>query len=269
MKRLLLCLLAVTCLATGLALAQGDDPFKDKLAKSPRHHEWVKVKAKKDRQVSTFVVMPEVNKPATAVVVIHENKGLTSWVRLVADRLAEAGYVALAPDLLSGMGPDGGNSDAFKSVDDATKALYKLSESQVMDDLDAVVEYARGLKNCNKKVAVGGFCWGGGQTFAYATHNPDIAAAFVFYGKAPKGDAMKKIKAPVYGFYGKMDNNITGELPEVTREMTAAGKTFEPVVYDGAGHGFMRAGEMPNASKANSEAQKKGWERWEKILKGL
>lgn len=268
MKRFLFAVLAVFALTSGPVLAQ--DPVKDRLDKSPRHHEWVKVKTPKGRQVKTFIVFPEVNKPATTVVVIHENKGLTDWVRAVADRLAEHGYVALAPDLVSQMGPNGGDTDAFKSVGDVTKAQYMIPNEQIMNDLDAVVAHAKTLKGSNKKVAVGGFCWGGGKTFAYAAHNPDIAAAFVFYGTAPKSDAdYKKIKTKVYGFYGGDDARITEEVPDITKKMKDLGKFYDPVTYPGAGHGFMRAGELPDAKKGNSDAQKKGWERWTSILKAL
>jgi carboxymethylenebutenolidase len=267
MKRLLCAVLPMCFLLAGILPAQ--DVFKDKLGKSPRHHEWVTIKNKSGNQLKVFVVFPEVKKPATAVIVIHENKGLTDWVRLTADEVAETGFLALAPDLLSGKGPGGGDTDAFKSVDDATKALYKLSNDKVMEDLDAVFAHARGLKSSNQKVAVGGFCWGGGKTFAYATHNPDIAAGFVFYGVAPKSSAMKTIKAPVYGFYGEKDNRITGEVPDVQSAMKDLSKKYEPVTYEGAGHGFMRSGAMPNAKKADVDARAKAWDRWKEILKAL
>jgi len=272
MNRFRFAVLPLMFLLAGLVLGQGTDPFKQKLDKSPRHHEWVTLKSKDGHQVKVFVAFPEVNKPATCVVVIHENKGLTDWVRLVADEMAEAGFIALAPDLLTGMGPGGGDSDAFKSPSDATKAIGMLAtkNAQVMTDVDAVVEYAKGLKSSNKKVAVGGFCWGGGKTFAYATHNPDIGAACVFYGPAPKKDALKNIKAPVYGFYGENDNRITEAVPDIEKDMKELGKKFDAVVYKGAGHGFMRAGAMPDAkNKADVEARKEGWQRWTTILKGL
>jgi carboxymethylenebutenolidase len=269
MKRLLCVVIPVSLLLAGIAPAQ--DVFKDKLGKSPRHHEWITVKSKTGHEVKVFVVFPEVKAPATAVVVIHENKGLTDWVRLTADEVAEAGYIALAPDLLTGMGPGKGDTDAFKTVDDATKALYKLDNTQVMEDLDAVVALAKTLKASNKKVAVGGFCWGGGKTFAYAAHNPNIAAAFVFYGTAPKKkDEMTHIKATVYGFYGEKDARITEEVPDVEKEMKAVGKKYDPVVYKGAGHGFMRSGATPDAkNKADITARQDAWKRWKEILKGL
>ncbi len=202
---------------------------------------------------------------------IHENKGLTDWVRGVADQLAEAGYVALAPDMLSGTGPGGGNTPEYESVDAATKGIYALKPEQVTADLDAVFEYAKKLPAGNKVVAVGGFCWGGGQSFAYATHNPDIAAACVFYGTAPKDEAVyKEIKTPVYGFYGGKDFRISGEVPNVEKRMKALGKTYEPIVYKDAGHGFMRSGEAAtDPDNPDRKARDEGWERWKKILAEL
>src|SRR5437870_2415400 len=136
--------LAPALVALGLlaAPAWGQDPVKARLEKSPRHHEWVKVKNGK-REVSCFLVFPEVKGKAMAVLVIHENKGLQTFEKGVADQLAEAGYIAVAPDLLSGMGPKGGDTDSFKSTGDATKAIYALKEraGQVTSDLDAVAEY--------------------------------------------------------------------------------------------------------------------------------
>jgi carboxymethylenebutenolidase len=138
-----------------------------------------------------------------------------------------------------------------------------------MKDLDAVVAHAKKMKAANGKVAVSGFCWGGGKTFAYATRNPDIAAAFVFYGSAPPEDALSKVKVPVYGFYGEMDNRITGAVPEVAKALKAADKKFEPVIYDGAGHGFMRTGEAKDGSAENRKAREQAWQRWKQILKSL
>jgi carboxymethylenebutenolidase len=246
------------------------DPAQ-RLSASPRHHEWVDISASKGRTVHTFVVFPEVKEPATVVIVIHENRGLTDWVRGVADQLAEAGYIALAPDLLSGMAPRGGNTPDFGGDDKATQGIYKLPKEQVMADLDGVFKYAKEMPAGNKVVAVGGFCWGGGQSFNYAAHNPKLAAAFVFYGSALKdaGD-YDKVAAPVYGFYGGQDARITGEVPAVAKRMKELGKKFDPVTYDGAGHGFMRQGEMSaDAQNPNRQARDKAWERWKKLLSEL
>jgi carboxymethylenebutenolidase len=206
------------------------------------------------------------------VIVIHENRGLTDWVRGVADQLAEAGYLALAPDLLSGTAPGGGGTAEYGSEDAARTGIGKLPQEQVTADLDAVFQHAKQLPAGNKVVAVGGFCWGGGQTFNYATHNPDIAAAFVFYGSAPRDEtAYKKIDAPVYGFYGGNDFRITGQVPDVEKRMNALGKDFELVVYDGAGHGFMRQGETTadDPNNPDRKARDAAWKRWKKLLQGL
>jgi carboxymethylenebutenolidase len=243
----------------------------DRLQSSPRHHEWVDIESAGGRKVKTWIVYPQVDHPATVVLLIHENRGLTVWVRGLADEVAEAGYVAVAPDLLSGTGPDGGGTAEYGSEDKAIQAIYALKQPQVTADLDAVFNHAQQIDAGNKVVAVAGFCWGGGQTFAYATHNPKVAAAFVFYGTAPKDEAdYKNITAPVYGFYGGDDFRITGQVPTVEKWMKELGKKYEPVVYKGAQHAFMRQGEMTGDSKnANREARDKAWIRWKKLLAEL
>src|SRR4051812_1747039 len=221
----------------------------DRLQTSPRHHESAEIESAGGRKVKTWIVYPEVDRPATVVLLIHENRGLTDWVRGMADQVAEAGYVAIAPDLLSGTAPGGGGTAEYGSEDKAMKAIYALKKEQVTADLDAVFKYAKGLSAGNKVVAVGGVCWGGGKTFDYAAHNPDVAAAFVFYGKPDKEVAFKNIKAPVYGFYGGNDFRITGEVPDIEKKMKALGKKYEPVIYKGAKHAFMREGETTNDAK--------------------
>jgi carboxymethylenebutenolidase len=258
--------LSVLAVATLGVAAQ--DPVKERLDASPRHHEWVKVK-RGERAIECFVAFPEVKDKAPAVLVIHENKGLTDWVRSVCDRLAEAGFVAIAPDLLSGAGPEGGRTDSFPSVDAATKALYTLDGAQVTADLDAVSEHALKLEACNGKLFVAGFCWGGSQTFAFAAHRPGLQAAFVFYGSAPEDkDELKTVGCPVYGFYGENDARINAGIPATEEAMKALGKTYEPKTYPGAGHGFMRAGEGPDATAPNREAREMAWARWLELMQG-
>jgi carboxymethylenebutenolidase len=254
-----------------ISLAQQPSQPADRLESSRRHHEWVDIESAGGRTVKTWVVYPEVDRPATTVIVIHENRGLTDWVRGVADQLAEAGYLALAPDFLSGTAPGGGGTAEYGSEDAARNGIGRLPAEQVTADLDAVFNHANSMPASNKVVAVGGFCWGGGKTFAYATHNPEIAAAFVFYGSAPQNAAdYAKIKATVYGFYGGNDFRITGDVPNIEKRMQQAGKKFEQVTYEGAGHGFMRQGEMTNdANNPDRKARDQGWERWKKILAGL
>jgi carboxymethylenebutenolidase len=278
--KLLLLLAVVTAAASTLALARPQDTapkkepapvkpaWQERLDSSPRHHEWVDVK-QGDRKVSCFVVFPEVKTKAPAVVVIHENKGLTGWVRSVADQLAEHGYVAIAPDLLSGAGPKGGNTDSFESVDAATKAIYALPPEQVTKDLNAVADHVLKLEACNGKLFVGGFCWGGSQTFDFACKRKGLAAAFVFYGSAPKDTAqLANIECAVHGFYAENDERINSGLDATKEAMAKANKTYEPVIYAGAGHGFMRAGEEKDASEANKKARTEAWARWKKLLGG-
>lgn len=259
---------SVLCLGLAVsALAQ--DYVKQRLEASSRHHEWVAVK-NSERSVHCFVVYPEVKDKATAVLVIHENKGLTDWVRGVADQLAEAGYIAIAPDLLSGAGPKGGKTSDFASADSATQALYALKPEQVTSDLNAVADYVIKLPACSGKLAVAGFCWGGSQSFNFAAQRADLKAAFVFYGRGPEGkENVAGIACPVYGFYGGNDARVNATIPNSAAAMQEAGKAFEPVTYEGAGHGFMRSGEDPQGTEANRKARTEAWERWKSLLKKL
>jgi len=258
--------------ATLLALASpagAQDSARARLDDSNRHHEWVDLKIG-ERTLHAYVAYPGASGKTSAVIVIHENKGLTDWVRGVADQLAEAGYIALAPDHLSGAGPGGGKTSDFPTVDAAREAIYKLEQAQVTADLDALFDYARKIPSANGKVAVGGFCWGGGQTLRYATHRKDLAAAYVFYGAYEHTrDDLARIAAPVYGFYGGNDARIAATVPATAAAMKELGKTFEPVTYEGAAHGFMRTGEDAAGPEADKKARDAAWERWKKLLAKL
>jgi carboxymethylenebutenolidase len=215
---------AVAALLAVPALALAQDAVKERLEKSPRHQEWVQIK-NGDRTVHAYVVYPETKEKAPAIIVIHENRGLTDWVRAVADQLAEAGVIAIAPDLLSGSGPNGGKTSDFPNTDAAREAIGKLTPEQVTSDLNAAADYVTSLPASNKKVAVAGFCWGGGQSFRFATNRPGLAAAFVFYGPGPNTkEAVAKITAPVYGFYGGNDSRIGETIPGTASLMKDAGK---------------------------------------------
>ncbi|HUS34644.1 MAG TPA: dienelactone hydrolase family protein, partial [Verrucomicrobiae bacterium] len=242
---------------------------KARLEKSPRHIEWVNVK-QGERTIKSSIAFPEVKDKATSVVVIHEIFGLTDWVRGVTDQLAEAGYIAIAPDLLSGTAPGGGGSAELGGPDGARAVIGKLPPDQITKDLNAVVDYVSKLPSCNGKVAVMGFCWGGGQSFRFATNNKDIKAAMAFYGTGPETDAdIKRIHAPVYGFYGGNDNRVNATIPTSEKLMKDAGKKYEPVVYEGAGHGFMRAGEDTAGNEPNKKARDQAWQRVKDILKKI
>lgn len=262
---------------------------KATLDKSPRHGEYTTLTEANGRKLQVWVVYPEVKAKAPVVVMIHEIFGLSDWAREMADELAGAGYIVVEPDLLSGLGPaiaaagaanqsgagaayvaaQPGGISAFPDRDSAVRAVSSLPDAQVLADLDAAADYGKKLPAADGKLYVAGFCWGGGKSFLFATHRGDLSAAFVFYGPPPPADAMKNINAPVYGFYAGNDARITATIPQTQADMKAAGKTYEPTVYDGAGHGFMRAGEAPDANAANSAARAGGFRRLVTLLGGV
>ena len=260
--------LALVLILATAQVAAAQDWAKAALAQSPRHREWVTLKHD-GRSVETFVAYPESSTKTPAVLVIHEIFGMTDWAQEVSDEIAAAGYIAVAPDLLSGMGPNGGRTSSMDQSA-AVEAVSHLNPDQITADLNAAADYANKIPSSNGKLFVVGFCWGGGQSFRFATNRDDLAAAFVFYGTPPDKDAMARINAPVFGFYGGNDMRVDATIPQATADMKALSKTYEPVVYDGAGHGFMRAGEDPaNTNPANITARNQGLARLEALLKGI
>lgn len=241
----------------------------DRLSNSPRHQEWVEVK-NGDKTIYTWVVYPETSDKVPVVLLIHENKGLNDWARGMADQVAEAGYIAVAPDLLSHSSATMTRTSDFPSDDDATKALSQLNPDSVMSDLQAVTDWAKTIPASNGKIASAGFCWGGGKSFEFATKSDDLSAAMVFYGSGPKEKAdYANIDAPVFGFYGGADERINATIPQTEQFMQDAGKTYDYEMYEGAGHAFMRSGEDPNGEAANVTARNAAFERMKGILEGL
>jgi carboxymethylenebutenolidase len=257
--------LALSALAAPALSAQ--DWAKSRLNASPRHREYTTL-THDGRNVNAMVVYPEVKEKAPVVIMIHEIFGFSDWVKEMADELAAQGFIVVAPDLLSGRGPGGGGSDAFPDQDARVKSVSTLNPDAVLADLDAAADYARKLPAANGKIAVAGFCWGGAKTFAFAAHRKGLSAAFVFYGTAPAD--VSGVTAPVYGFYGGNDARVDATIPDTTKAMQAAGKTYEPVTYEGAGHGFMRAGEDPgDTNPGNKKAREEGFARLVKLLKAM
>jgi carboxymethylenebutenolidase len=252
--------------AQAVAAQEWSQPWaRERIAKSTRHSEWISVKHD-GRSVETLVVYPETKDKRPVVIVIHEIFGLSDWAQELADEVAAAGYIAVAPDLLSGSGANGGRTKDFPAGA-VTEAVSKLPPDQVTADLNAVADAALKLPAASGKLFVAGFCWGGGQTFRFATNRRDLSAAFVFYGPPPATDDMARIKAPVYGFYAGNDARIGATIPATVAAMKAAGKTYDPVTYDGSGHGFMRAGETPDdTNPANKTAREEAWKRWKALL---
>jgi len=256
-------LLSVALLIPAL---HAQDWAKQKLEKSSRHREWVKVQHD-GRSVDAYIVYPEVSHKAPVVLVIHEIFGLSDWAQLAADEFAEAGYIAIAPDLLSGKGPNGGGTKTMDS-NMVGQAIRDLPADQITADLNAAADYALKQPSANGNLYVAGFCYGGGQSFRFATNRPDLKAAFVFYG-TPPADGMDRIKAPVYGFYGGNDARVTATVDPTKEKMKTAGKKYDPVVYEGAGHGFMRGGEDPTTTAPSHPADIKARDEAWKVLKSV
>lgn len=243
-----------------------ENPDLQRLNTTPRHQEWIEV-THGDRVVHVYVAYPEVARRVPVVVLIHENRGLDTWIRSLADQVAEEGYIVLAPDMLSGYGLDGGRTADFSGDDAAREALYRLPADQVMRDLRAVVDHARTMEAGNGRVAVAGFCWGGTQAFRLATEEERLDAVCVFYGTAPDDpQALKKIQVPVHGFYGGNDARVTSTVERTVRQMEEAGKTYRPEIYEGAGHAFMHAGAELAAHDPNRRARDAAWKRWMELL---
>jgi carboxymethylenebutenolidase len=236
---------------------------KDRLNNSPRHGEWVDIRSG-DRTIKAFVVYPERKDKAPVVLVIQEIFGLTDWLRSMCDELAENGVIAIAPDFLNGQ--------KFEDADSASKAVSAVTQDQVKAVLDATTDYALKIPACNGTLAVCGFCRGGGWAFAYANENPKLKATYSFYGTAPdEASKVANIPCPVYGFYGENDERVNATIPKAEELMKAAGKKYEPVIYKGAGHGFMRSGEPSNPAvrEGDKKARDEAWARWKTLLKQL
>jgi carboxymethylenebutenolidase len=254
-------LIALTMCDQSCVAEQIKDFGRDRLNSSPRHADWVDIKSG-ERTIKLFVAYPERKEKAPAVIVVSEIFGLTDWVRSLCDELAENGVIAIAPDLHGGQ--------KFEDLDAARKATSELKNEQVKADLDAAADFAlTKIPASNGTLAVCGFCWGGGITFAYANENPKLKAAYSFYGTAPdSADKVKNIPCPVYGFYAENDERVNATIPKAEELMKAAGKRYEPVIYKGAGHGFMRSGEPknPNMREADQKARDQAWARWKTLL---
>jgi carboxymethylenebutenolidase len=235
------------------------------LLASPRHGEWADIAIPgSEVKLHTWVSYPERPDKAPVVIVIHEIFGMSDWVRSVADSLAGEGFIAVAPDLLSGFGPDGGGTESFKG-DSMRAAFGKLTADELTKRLDAARNYALALPSAAGKSASVGFCWGGGASFTYATRQPNLNAAVVFYGVPPTKDEMAKIQCPVLGCYGKNDNRITSTVDATTKAMAELGKSYDPHIYDGAGHGFLRQQDGQNG--ANLKAAQQAWPETIALLK--
>jgi carboxymethylenebutenolidase len=255
-------LLVVGMLMT--ALAPSSDMAQQALKDSPRHGEWADIPVG-DVKVHTWVVYPERKDKAPVVIVIHEIFGMSDWVRAATDQLAAEGYIAVAPDLLSGMGPGGGGTESLGQ--NVISTIGKLSADDRAKRLDAVRDYAIALPSANGKSACIGFCWGGGASFDYATRQSQLSGAIVYYGVPPSKEAMAKIACPVIGFYGGDDARISMTVPGTKQAMEELHKQYTPNIYDGAGHGFLR--QQSGRNGANQKAAEAAWPATVAFLKKI
>jgi carboxymethylenebutenolidase len=248
-----------TSAASDTKIPPGEEQAKTALERSPRHGEYVDLKIEgSDHPLLTWVVYPERRDKAAVVIVIHEIYGLTDWVRAVADQLAADGFIAVAPDMISGKGPGGGTA-SIQSRDDVVKLIRGLTPGEVNMKLNAVRSYAIKLPAANGKTAVAGFCWGGGKSFNYAAAQPELNAAVVYYGTSPDVKELGSIKAPVLGLYGGDDARVNATIEPASEEMKKLGKVYEVEIYEGAGHGFLR--QQEGRDGANMRASQQAWQR--------
>jgi carboxymethylenebutenolidase len=246
-------------------LPPSEEQAKAALEKSPRHGEYVDIKLPAGgAPIRTWVVYPERKEKAGVVIVIHEIFGLSDWIRGVADQLARAGFIAVAPDLISGLGPGGGGTESAASRDDVVKLIRGLAPEDATARLNAVRDYAVKLPAANGKSATIGFCWGGARSFAYAAAQPGLNAAVVYYGTSPEAADLAKIKAPVLGLYGGDDARVNATVGPADAEMKKLGKSYEANTYEGAGHGFLR---NQTGREANLKATQQAWPRTVVFLK--
>ncbi len=242
-------------------LPAGAADAQARLAKSPRHGEWVLIKVGSD-SVRAWIVYPQVSTKAPVVVVVHEIFGLSNWVRGVADQLAADGFIAIAPDLLTGKIAPNLDDSTLKAQGPAL--IRTLDPADVQRKLDAVAQYAMSQPAAEKKYGIVGYCWGGGVSFAHAAHagtSPQFGASVVYYGTPPSADQLPNVHAPVLGLYGGTDARIALTVPGTDSAMKALGRTYVHTIYPGAAHGFLRAQTQDDGSimQANLDATRQAW----------
>ena len=227
-----------------------------RLASSPRHAEWVAIKVNATDSVMAWVVYPERATKAPVVIAIHENTGINTWTRNVADQLAADGFIGIAPDLTTMFRT--GDLKADPAPDAGRAAIGNVTPEMGNAIIDAVAKYGMALPAALPRYGIVGFCWGGARSFSHATHAPGLSASVVYYGSPPTPEAMANIKAPVLGLYGGSDARINATIPGADSAMKRLGKSYEYQIFDGAGHGFLRGQEN---SEANAAAAKAAWPR--------
>ena len=266
--RVALLTLAIPLLALAqetTAIPPGEDGAAARLDHSPRHGEWIDIPYAEKTPLRGWIAYPERSDKAPVVVIIHEIFGLSDWIRSVADQLAADGYIAIAPDFISGFGPGGGGSNSVSTRDSVVMLIRNVTADETYKRLDAVLAYASKIPAASGKYATVGFCWGGGRSFGYACRQPKLAAAIVYYGVSPDSSELAWLTVPVLGLYGGDDARVGATVEPAARQLRQLGVTFEHESYAGAGHGFVR--DQSGRSGANLEATRQAWPRMLAFLK--
>jgi carboxymethylenebutenolidase len=226
----------------------------ERIAKSPRHAEWVAIKVNATDSAMAWVVYPERKDKAPVVIVIHENTGINTWTRSVADQAAADGFIAIAPDLTTMFRT--GDLKVDPAPDAGRAAIGQVTPEKANAIIDAVAKYGMSLPAAQQKYGIVGFCWGGARSFLHAVHSPGLGASVVYYGSPPTAEQMANIKAPVLGLYGGNDARINASIPATDSTMKKLNKSYEFHIFEGAGHGFLRGQDQ---NPANLEAAKQAW----------
>jgi carboxymethylenebutenolidase len=218
--------------------------------------EWVDIPMEgTDIKLHTLVVYPATTTRTGVVIVMQHGVGLDEWQRSLAVQVAEDGFIAVAPDLWSGTGPNGGNWDSAEFIDDAMRnAAGKINAAETMRRYGIAREWALRLPQANGKSGSIGFCAGGGNSYRFAAEVPEHNASVVYYGGTPPEEEMAKIKAPVLAFYGENDARVTAAVEPTKAAMARLGKQYEAHVYPKTTHSFVMFQDIGGNNAAIADA---------------
>ena len=234
-------------------LPAGASDVTARLAASTRHAEWAMVRVGNDDSVRVWVVYPERRTNAPVIIVVHEIFGLSTWIRGVADQLAADGFIAVAPDFLTGY--TGVFHPDSLPVDSARVLIRRLDPDQLQRRIDAAARWGMALPAAVQRYGIVGFCWGGSAVFNHAVHTPTLGAGVAYYGAAPEPGRLTTVRAPVLGLYGENDARVNATIAPTDSAMRGMGKTYQAQIFPGAGHGFLRQQD----AAPNLEATQRAW----------
>lgn len=257
--------LSQTQTPTTFTFPPGEDGARAVLESSPRHGEWIDIPYNDKTQLRSWIVYPEIKDKAPVIIIIHEIFGLSDWIRSVADQLAKDGFIAVAPDFISGYGPNGGGTESVTSRDSVVRLIRALSAEETYARLNAVHSFGKKIPSGTGKIATIGFCWGGARSFGYACVQKDLKAAVVYYGSSPDSVQLSTLNAPVLGLYGADDARVNTSIEPASVEIKRSGKQYDYELFEGAGHGFLR--QQSARDGANARAAERAWKRTIEFLK--